>query len=227
MEKEDIKNQLSEHLELIVDLPISIGEMPIATIIYNDFENLQNSHDDDIRKINIKLDKLQQDFGTQIKDIINENNEKLKIIEENRRKMMFVHNKIFKIRQAMNELFQKKWRQYDNVFTNVDFDILASKTSILKRKTLVKINNGIKFALIIINGIDKTINFPIELCKYYITLNNKFHPDIRPIQKTIIIAEEMKKIIVDNDPQTCQMIDATPEVLKEFIEQLKINEHLF
>ena len=68
---------------------------------------------------------------------------------------------------------------------DVDFNMLSVSTFILKNKSLYTTNNGVKYALCVLNDLYSTECSSKSFCNFYISLNNKYHPNIDPVKITI------------------------------------------
>jgi hypothetical protein len=96
----------------------------------------------------------------------------------------------------------------------------------MKRKYIADKNHGIKFALAVYYNKLNDEKFSKDLCKFYISINDKFHPSIKPINCTIQTIKELEKIIGDNETVSIEL-GTSRSVINELIEKLIINEYIY
>lgn len=184
-----------------------------STRLLDDFENcfsdeieqLNKTYLNEITDINKNLKNL--------KNIIQKKEEELIKRRKNRETINASLKYLILIRQSINPLFIKKWRLNKTTIENENYFELAKKTDILKRKNLIDRNDGIKYALCVMNDICK--DTPKDICEFYIKLNDKFHP--KPYPKSIIIDAITKlRDMLDDDGCTislCNDIGITKKML--------------
>lgn len=138
---------------------------------------------DQIKLIHLHKRQLHQ-YETAVKQHLEENDKLGKDLESQRSKLDLerkIMPNLIIVRQYLNKLFYDKWEEISkdktSIINNVDFSELANITPQLKRKHLFD-NNGIKIALCVLHN--KCTGLPKDLCEFYITLNDKFHPKIKP-----------------------------------------------
>lgn len=158
-------------------------ELEYADEIYDLVENLDNYHINNHRRLLSDVKKKQKELD----DTINTYNKKLDDYETSNKNFHKSIRPIFVIRQAINKLFNQLWDQHRDTVPPYDFNVLASKTKILKRPELINDEHrkGLKYALYVINKLFDHV--PIQLAEFYITLNEEFHPKSKP-----------SKIVIDN-----------------------------
>lgn len=98
------------------------------------------------------------------------------------------------LRQFMNSEFRVMWDnlpfEIKNIYGNEELD-----TSYIKRQHTIN-DNGVKYAILILN--DKYICVSKKTCKYYLDLNDQFHPNIKPEQKIVHnCIDQLKKMAPD------------------------------
>ena len=192
---EDIKNNIYTQLEN------SIENTDTVLSICNLVESVDQHHIDNtnclLQNWETDIDELSEKYKESKIKIENYKNELIK--QEKRNKQFNESFKLFMIiRQAINRLFNNLWDKNENEINEKqpDFNDLAIKTDILTRKDLVNkpVYKGIKYALCAIHKIHG--NTPIELCNFYIIMNEKLHPKSETdyiVTQTINSLEEIIK----------------------------------
>jgi hypothetical protein len=171
-----------------------IDDSDFADEIYGLVENIEQHYIDQsmIRTNNFRKirNELNEKFDNEIKAMDNENIKlKEKIIEDK-----IIIKNLHIVRQYTNLIFNIKWNKTnEQIKKNTDFQDLANKTLEIKRKD-IKDNNGIKYALLVINDICNDTKK--DLAMFYICINDKYHPPIKPINEKVKQSlDELKRII--------------------------------
>lgn len=163
---------------------------------------------EDIDTANVVYDQIQEldlyrlsEQTELIKEIEEINERHMKIIEkhtvyiESQKKKILDERKgylyVTQIRQALNTLFNQYWREYHNEIENLDYEDLATKTPQLKRKSLCD-KEGVKFALAVIHN--KYTLCSKDLCYFYLNINYRYHPKIKPLTVILSSIDKFKKI---------------------------------
>jgi len=181
-------------------------------------------------KVDILQIQLEDKMESSLRDVyrkINEKEQEIQQMREERIKMNFIRIGMFKYRKLLNMLFPRLWSIYKATLENTNYHELADKTSIMKRKYIVDKDIGSKFALAIIHKVDPSIIFPINVCEYYITLNDDFHPKAHPINVAINEIVELGRIVkslpIDNSIGiSVEVIDNSIEQFLKYESELKI-----
>lgn len=178
-------------------------------------EDMRNT----IRNLTKKIHNMQNELDTTLSELDDKNKTIVYIPH--------IFEQVALIRQLLNVLFQKMWEKYKNKLDHVNFEELANRTNIIKRKNIIDDNNGSKFALAIIWDVDKSIIFPQKLCEVYIKLNDRFHPKIKPIETSITVIKLLRETLQQSSSSLIQTFGITNEVLDNLEEQLTNNKSLF
>ena len=127
------------------------------------------------------------------------------------------------IRQAMNKLFCNLWRENETTILNlkIDFDELANMTKILKRKNKVEKFPGLKYALGIYHN--KFIKF--NICVFYITLNDFYHPNTTPIKNVLDNLDNIKNHI--ENIEYLQEIRLTKDICNKLKIEISKRKYLY
>lgn len=195
-----------------------------------DKENICGQIQDFHEHIKEEMRNKIKDLNKKIQNIKSELDASFSELDDKNKTIIYVPHifeKLALIRQLLNVLFQKMWNKYQNKFEHVNFEELANKTNMMKRKNIIDDNNGSKFALAILNDIDKSIIFPQKLCEVYIRLNDRFHPKIKPIETSITVIKLLRETLQQSSNSLIQTFGITNEVLDNLEEQLTNNKFLF
>lgn len=117
-------------------------------------------------------------------------------------------------RQYINTIFNKLWNKYEAKICHLDYEELSKKYQSLCGRN---INNkpGVKYALYVLTENYYT-DVSNELCLYYLSINNKFHPLTNPIT---IVKESILhlKNDVENDviPEYYKSAGISSKILSE------------
>jgi len=148
----------------------------------------------------------------------------LRQMEERTHTHQMIKN-IHAIRQCLNILFNKLWSIHkNNIQTDTDFVVLANNITILKRKERVNESDGLKYAVCVLS---KLCVGQIDICEFYIKLNELYHPKIKPIQTMYKNIADLKIKLDEYKPHFLKEIDITPILLDNLNNEIKTYEHLF
>lgn len=210
---------------------ISVGE-----ISYSIYQSVSENIDDYniVESICDNVKQLNQEYTRQLRvqhkkhqEQLDEDKQKLDKMEKDTENTFIIFKRTLLLRQIMNALFQGMWNKYSDQLSNIDFKQLALKTQYMSRQNNVDRYNGVKFALAIIHQVDTKIKFSTQLCECYIKMNDKFHPTIKPISKTIVNIKELREIVRNNDYPICREICLSTNVLDHLIEEIEKHEDIF
>lgn len=154
----------------------------IDGLVDNILKTQRKEHMNQINKMQLNINTMQNDLDNYKQKLIDE-----QIRSDNQRN---IRRSLPIIRQFMNSEFRLLWdnlsldikQKYDNTID----------TSFIKRQQILT-DVGVKYALLILN--DKHVGISKKTCKYYLDLNDTYHPNIKPEHKIVhncII--ELKKI---------------------------------
>jgi hypothetical protein len=146
-------------------------------------------------------------------------------MDTDRKKSIILYKHIFIVRQIMNILFPRLYSKYCLKLQNINYDDLLETTNFMKRKNIINEDNGSKLALVILCDKIQIDGLSKELCKFYLDLNDKFHPKIIPLKKSIPKLEELQQVIT-TDTQFCG-IKITTNIIQNLIKQLEENKVFF
>jgi len=139
--------------------------------------------DDQRDKYIEKIDKLTQDVNNWKQELLKE--------KEISKYQSEIRKSLYLIRQYLNYKFRTLW---DELPQNIKNKYDPCLGDILNRKHILE-DNGVKYALLILNNIHNGATK--KLCKYYLELNDTFHPNFKP-EKIIIhdCIEKLKKFSI-------------------------------
>lgn len=193
----------------------NIEDENIVTEIYDNVEELHKQCIDEMRTLK-----------NDIQNKLDEYDKKLNKLDDERKNSYKAHKIVYLVRQTMNVLFPNMYNKYAEHLNNINYDELARSTQFMKRTEIVHKDNGCKFALAVYHGKISVENFSKDLCKYYITLNDKFHPKIKPINNTIENIKELKLLMQENT-NICECLETPINVVEELIEKLNNNKNIY
>lgn len=162
----------------------------VKTDIMDDLDSIEDTYRVEIRN----LITCQQKELDQRKQVLDEYLVKLE--EEKQRSKLF--NDFIKslpvIRQYLNSLINQLYNELsDKDKDTLDtYDYLSFKSYIYIQRPNVLNSNGTKYALSLIEGMIQNVQTSKELCIFYLKLNDKMHPKLKP--KTLI-TENIDKMI--------------------------------
>ena len=231
---QDIKDKVNHICSLISDTELDANTQ---NDICNNVTDLHRCMNKKIKTIysdhKKELDNDREEYLTRLDNKQKELDKKIKELDDEDKIVQNIPNtfrRIAIIRQSLNTLFNEMWNKYCIQLNtkNINLEILAEKTDILKRKYIVNSEkgNGCKFALSIIYNIDPTIIFPINICELYIKLNDQFHPKIIPIDTTIREIQILRNEFHDNE-HFLSSYGITIDVLNIIEAQLNNNKNVF
>lgn len=204
--------------------------MDIKTDIYE----LLNDYIDDSDKVSEVYDKVSE-LETSIRESSNKDIKKLKdyiteieaknVYAEEQNKLLnniIKHYSLF--RGALNFVVHKYEEKHQNEIVNIDYDDLIKKMKYKSR--ILSDNDGFKYSIARING--ECDGLSVKLCELYLSMNDSFHPKLKPI-KNIENAIGYLKEVFDNNcmPDYHKEIGLTKELLIEFEDILKKNSKMF
>lgn len=162
----------------------------------------------EIREI-LKQQALQQEKQKQRFDKL----EKALEVSKKREAQRQVHMKnLLIIRGYLNRQFRNFWNKYEEKINDkVNLEMLCKYS---KRESIYD-DVGYKFAVYILdtrNKIQELLNFSLELCKFYILLNEKMHPPISP-HSVVVRAIQDIRLAIHEDVYLQREYSITDEVL--------------
>lgn len=207
--------------------------------IYSLVEKVENVYKTEAIERHKKYEKIFENLNEQIGNAKLElqlMNEELMRKEANLKNEQLTMKLLHIVRQYINVLFNKKWDVYNkhNSTQDVNFQELVLKTDALRRKDILnKENNGVKYALLVINGICNDIS--VELATFYMQLNDKYrwsgapmiqssalnHPKIKPIYKHAAKSIEELEQIISKTQSNIVYDDMT--ISQQLLHELKSN----
>jgi len=177
-----------------------------------DMKNVEIKHQEDMKTMNTKHQR-------KIHNMKSKSAEKKKQYDKMRNeveKSAETFKKVMSVRQKTNELFNKWWKKWweenkDN--SDINFKTLADQTPMLMRKDIIKTNNGVKYALIILN--DKCNEVDKDICEFYIKFNDTCHP-----------TEYTKETVLDNlksirELECLKSYDLTKDICNKLIIEIE------
>ena len=190
--KRDTRLKLTERGKVINNLTDNVDKLK------NDVNNLTNN-----------VDKLKKDVNNMSEELhdtkqkLNKTQQKLDDEEIKTQEMRKMLRCFITLRQVQNSVFYQLWSNNKNQLIGIDFEKLANETALLKRKKLYK-REGVQYALAVLHNKIKS-EISLDLCKEYLWLNNKFHPNVNPFENgQEVILLELKKISIEH-PEVCRI----------------------
>jgi len=217
-----LKNNIRDKLYTQLD------DVDEITQICENIDDIDNVRIDEITQLTkIYKEKIYRAEST-IADLKTFNNEIELKYEKAKLQIKREHDSLKSIlvmRSVLNILFRNLWLENKtNISFNIDYNVLAEKTEILKDKKLGE-DDGTKIALAIKYDY---LQLPIKkLCDYYIILNNKCHPPTKPIQDINDNIHTLKMFIKDfpNTKILNTILDI--DILTEFEQEVHNHKKLF
>jgi len=209
---EELASSTKIEIQEILDKEVTSDVYDAVDSLVNDIANhFETKHNDQLREQAIshyrEVKHLQREISARTESInrlteemLQQSKDHLKALDQKdkeRRAEREAYQKMAIIRQAINERFDALWSKHEPTILslNPDFNDLAKLTPLLKRPHLIKRSNGTKYALCILHDLCDHISK--DLCNFYLSLNNSYHPIIKPDRVVFTAIADLKTIIKD------------------------------
>ena len=188
------------------------------TEMIDTLKQVRDDHKHSYAKLQLLYDDIKHEFDSQ-KQKFDEQDKQIALLNN-------ILSDISIIREYINKLFGKLWNIYqkDIESANPNFKDLSDKTPLINKykKLEYEKNNGIKFALYTLDNNPCPVASP-ELCNFYLALNAKYHPEIKPTSVILNSLKSIEQIMqADQLPNHYKSSGLNIKVLDELKRDIKI-----